>query len=101
MCTRAFRTKAALATHMYRSHGLKNQVRRLASTTHCLCCLVEFHSRERLVYHLAQAIKCSAWFNANMAPMTPEAAEALDKASANEQLALGRNDMHLRRALRT
>ena len=40
------------ALHRFSKHGYKHAVKRFVVGTHCLMCLTEFHTRERLLNHL-------------------------------------------------
>jgi len=53
-CEKACATKQALSVHRWRKHGMKRYERLLVSTTFCEICLLEFHSRQRLLNHVAE-----------------------------------------------
>ena len=41
-----------LSLHEFRVHGIKDSVRLRVPFTYCLVCLVEFHTRERILNHI-------------------------------------------------
>jgi len=101
LCDRAFQSRASLASHMYRCHGVKNEIRRFMRETHCLACLMQFHSRERLFHHLSVSqARCRGWYYARVQPLSPQEADVLDKECACIQRALVHKGLHPRRALR-
>lgn len=55
-CSRSFSPNAAMQSHRARAHGSRNIRRRFALSTSCTVCLLEFHTRDRLVHHLCN--KC-------------------------------------------
>ena len=83
-CNATFATPAALASHRHRRHGIKNTLRLFFSGTCCQACMLEFHSRERLLYHLKQARSCRD-FVLLQPPLTEEEAEQLDHVARTEQ----------------
>ena len=84
MCSRVFGSIGALASHQNRVHALKNQLRLHVHGSSCLCCLWEFHTRERMLYHLKSSPGCAAYALA-LAPLSAESALALDFQSRAEQ----------------
>ena len=52
-----FQTKQQLMTHMCAAHRVKHDILVRVSTTHCEICLIQFHSRARLLQHLKKKPK--------------------------------------------
>ena len=59
VCAKEFSTAAALAGHRAKVHGIKNPIRLHLTTTFCEACLLQVHSRERLVYHVKRNPRCA------------------------------------------
>jgi len=57
-CEQSFVSTRALATHCRRAHGIQGRAFDACHGTHCLRCLVEHHTRTRLLQHLRQADEC-------------------------------------------
>ena len=57
-CERAFATKQALAVHRFKVHEGHAPARWHVSTTHCPVCLLEFHTRDRVVAHFDKSAVC-------------------------------------------
>ena len=61
ICGKTFATRQKMALRRFKAHGLKDKIRLYTSTTHCVICLKEFWSRERLLDHLkVRAAGCRA-----------------------------------------
>ena len=84
-CERDFDRSDKLASHRHRVHGAKTGARLYAVGSHCGACLKEFHTRERLVYHLNVCVACLDTLRAHWVPLTVEQAAELDAAAAGEQ----------------
>ena len=52
-CSEAFASKQALGLHKRRVHQFLIPIRRMVWGTRCPICSVQFHSRPRLIQHLA------------------------------------------------
>ena len=79
ICSKVFRSSNALAAHSARSHNVKNPARKLAFGTQCPSCLKEFHTRYRLIVHLAyRSPACHAIASIVLDPMADDEAERLD-----------------------
>ena len=61
-CRGKFKTKAALAAHTARRHGIQAASTRLAYGTRCEHCSVEFWSTKRLRRHLSCVASCRACY---------------------------------------
>ena len=57
-CEKRFSTRGGCGAHMFRVHGVVNEVRKLFDTTQCGCCLREFHSHGKFQGHLQRAEYC-------------------------------------------
>ena len=51
-CEKVFDSEAALRTHQWHRHDRWSSLRSRVCTTFCVCCLVDFHSVDRLMKHL-------------------------------------------------
>ena len=90
-CSKIFGSSTALAAHRAKSHNVKNTARNLAFGTQRPSCLVEFHTRYRVVVHLAyRSPVCHAIAKIDMEPMLDEEAELLDEKDRPEMRALAR-----------
>jgi len=58
-CEKAFATKQALAVHGFNVHGSHAAARWHVSTTHCPVCLLEFHTRDRVIAHFYKSAVCN------------------------------------------
>eukprot|EP00973_Karenia_brevis_P070216 9759235-Karenia_brevis.AAC.1 len=56
-CDCLFDTQQALSAHMARKHDVKAETRWHWGETFCPCCMLEFHSRERVIAHLQHKAK--------------------------------------------
>ena len=80
---RTFRNKQLLAIHSYKHHGIKHYIRRYVTITQCSACLLEFHTRERLIAYLRdKAPNFRLYYFCAIDPMEPHEAEALDQEEA-------------------
>ena len=52
ICGQLLQTKQALGVHSFRVHGVRRIARRYLDTSVCPCCLIQYHSIERLVLHV-------------------------------------------------
>ena len=55
ICSRKFANQMGLHTHMHKAHRGPIAARRYAAGEHCIACLKLFHTRDRLIQHLAQS----------------------------------------------
>ena len=63
ICFKKFPNKAELGAHRHCAHGVKVPLRRKICTTHCLFCMKEFHTRTKLVQHVAYSSpKCKPYY---------------------------------------
>ena len=76
-CDVVFSSRAAYESHRYRTHGFRNVLRYHISETWCPCCLMQFHTRERVIYHLKKSVRCQAHV-LQCPALTPPEAEELD-----------------------
>lgn len=52
-CSRRFKSKTQLDGHMSSKHKNRNYVRKLADTIYCMACLRQYHTRHKMIVHLA------------------------------------------------
>ena len=83
VCGQRFHTLQQVAAHQFDKHRIRNDARRYARTTHCEVCLMEYHSRTRLVRHLAYtATGCYDQMVQRMHPLNDEQVELAEKEEA-------------------
>ncbi|CAE7835275.1 unnamed protein product [Symbiodinium sp. CCMP2592] len=58
ICSRSFKTSAALAAHRSKTHARQALASRLAGGSRCEICCVEFWSTRRLTEHLRKSVRC-------------------------------------------
>ena len=51
-CTQKFSSEQSRSLHMFKVHGIKNQMRLYVDSTFCPVCLRQFWNRERVVNHI-------------------------------------------------
>jgi len=88
-CHAVFSSARALTNHRYAKHGFKRILRTHVISSSCSVCLGEFHSRDRLLFHLARATcRCAAVLLDRGSLISPEEAEELDgnERAANRKL---------------
>ena len=80
VCGKVTKSVASLHGHMSSVHKKRNIVRDVIDSTSCLACLHEFHTRHRMVVHLAyNAPECRHWYFVNIHPLDSETVASLDK----------------------
>ena len=78
-CGDSFHTSQQLMTHFFSEHGRKNSVRCWAAGVSCRSCLKLFHSRPRLIKHLAyNSSRCLETLKTNVPPMSSAEVAELD-----------------------
>ena len=78
-CGQNFSTKQQLATHIYRQHGVKHPARYLVDGTSCPICLLEFHTRTRLIAHIAnKSTVCFSNLKCRMQPLSEAVIAQMD-----------------------
>ena len=60
-CDRKCRSNAALRAHLFAAHGQGRWYKGYALSGACPSCRSDFHTRPRLLQHLAKAQRCQAW----------------------------------------
>ena len=83
-CGKAFESSYALHGHMAKVHGKRNEARLYVNGTSCTCCLREFWTRERCIYHVKKT-RCITMMRLHIEPISAAAAAALDKEAAPQQ----------------
>ena len=83
VCGKEFSTHQKCAVHAHREHGHTRLIRRRIQSTTCPCCLQDFHTRERVLNHLAEkSERCRAMVLATQPELAPEVVQALDQTEA-------------------
>ena len=78
-CDRGFHCKRGPASHQFKIHGKRSAWRKYLHDTFCPACLVQFHTRERLLQHVAHnRPACGELILRTIDPMSEEQAEYLD-----------------------
>ena len=79
MCSRCFPSNQTRALHLFKVHGVKSDVRLRIDTTHCPVCMLQFHTRERVLNHVKFRSKVCRTYICDGPPiLTVEMADALD-----------------------
>ena len=82
-----FASKHACAVHSYRKHGITCNIRYYVTTNHCLCCLNEWHIRDRLIGPLRdKAPACCRYYGSHIIVISKPRAEELDNAAIQTDL---------------
>ena len=58
-------SKQELSAHLFKKHGIKIPLRRKIDTTFCLSCMTEFHTRTKLINHIAYRCPACAFYYSN------------------------------------
>jgi len=78
-CSFTCQSVTGMNWHMYDKHGQRQLDRHTVDTTHCMCCLQEFHTRERVMTHISASSKrCQVYYRMNAEPVHPEVLAKLD-----------------------
>jgi hypothetical protein len=94
-CSEVFNDKHAAATHAFKKHCAKN-VASLYFSSLCMSCLIEFHTRQRLVHHFKQGKpQCLMKMRAKLAPLCPERASEMDADDACTNKTLARREENI------
>ena len=80
-CARSFPSKAAMISHCCRVHGTRSEKRRYAPGTSCTVCLLEFHTRDRLVHHFRRNGTCWLRTQCTVPGLTVHGSQALDDSA--------------------
>ena len=67
--------------------------------TWCPACMMQHHTRERLLYHLTRAVRCAV-FVRSLDPMSAERSDEMDREAAKHETALRRAGLCRRKAAR-
>ena len=87
-CGKTFATRQAFAVHDFRAHGTSTAVRWHVSTTFCPVCLLEFHTRDRVIAHFRMSSVCRMNLLLNHPRLSVEEFEALQTRAAEKVRAL-------------
>ena len=95
VCDEEFSSKQACAAHSYRAHGVKCQERLHNCATSCPRCLVEVHTRQRILDHLRGNSDCRVFVlglpSVDDAEVLRLDAASLEETRANRRLGRQRN----------
>ena len=72
LCGRNFASLAGESVHMCRTHGIIAAERFLFDSTHCPCCLKEYHSFSKVLAHLRFSSRCRDTLRARRMSCNPE-----------------------------
>ena len=56
-CAAHFDTDQKRKSHMFRKHNYRNPIHFKLATTTCLCCSMDFHTRDRLYRHVSRRVE--------------------------------------------
>ena len=70
-CGKVFETNQSLSLHRLKVHGEHAAVRAFTYTTHCVVCMVEFHTTHRLQMHLRRTRPCIEFSQRYLVPLEP------------------------------
>ena len=87
VCSKSLTSEQGLRSHLFRSHGIKNEKRRHVYGTSCVISLKEFHTRRRSLAHL-QALggkesRCATLVMRHFPPLSDEALASLEAEEKN------------------
>ena len=71
-CGKVFETNQSLSLHRLKVHGEHAAVRAFTYTTHCVVCMVEFHTTHRLQMHLRRTRPCVEFSQRYLVPLEPD-----------------------------
>ena len=78
-CGKIFPSKQQMSVHAFREHGVARHIRRFVDTTHCVACMQCFHTRERLICHLAEkSHRCRAVYGLTISPLSDQDFEIVE-----------------------
>lgn len=78
LCSRAFPSKRALATHSGRAHGYRRLVKFFAVGQMCGACVKLYATRKRLIEHLRDATECLQTLQACFPPLSDQQVLEMD-----------------------
>ena len=78
ICQKSLNPNQALAVHSFRVHQIRKPVRRHIYHTLCCACLLELHTRDRVLAHIVRSPACHAFQLEHIVAMSAEEADALD-----------------------
>ena len=89
-CDKVFSSKNGMHSHMLAKHSVSNPIRLRIYATSCAFCSVQFHSRKRILKHIAfVSVKCRSYYMDNVEPMEIEEVRKLDLACRKKVAAEG------------
>ena len=97
-CDAVFQSSQQLMLHKFKKHGVKHPIRRYVDSTHCIICMKEFWSRERIMNHLKyKSAVCRLQLCTSPPCLSEEQAQVLDDAEKQSNISnsrLGRRRHH-------
>ena len=82
-CGASFASTAALHTHYFARHGVRNYLTAHVAGSVCLNCHTQFHTRKRLISHVLYRVpRCKLYYEACVEPMTAEEQRCLESRDA-------------------
>ena len=86
-CNKWFADHACLATHRFKSHGIRVAARRFADSSICGACGKNFNTRPRLISHLQYSSRrCLPWLLMHTSPVDEAESARCDEVAAAELL---------------
>ena len=79
LCSFRAKNRTGLAAHLAHAHGLRSVTRRLAASSTCPSCLINFHTRTRVLQHLRRHSPCFQALRHGGWGLPESVAEELDK----------------------
>ena len=79
ICNKQFYSLQSFSLHQFKAHGIRNLCRQYVAGSVCPLCLVNFHTRERLLNHVRyRSIICRKYVMKGPPPLSMEEADQLD-----------------------
>eukprot|EP00973_Karenia_brevis_P007083 960189-Karenia_brevis.AAC.1 len=87
-CNATFSSYQACAVHRFKKHGIGKDLRKFVDTTHCIACMAEHWTRERILNHLDKSRRCRCLYRMLMSPLSEHVYQQLEKSSKDEVASL-------------
>ena len=99
-CGLRCRNRQVLGAHRSQKHGIRRLTRQYVDGTHCPACLLEFHSRDRLIQHLERAsLECREFVLTERPELSEDTVRILDEEAAAHVRKLAHTGKHRVHAL--
>ena len=70
LCGNEYSTRQGLSAHQWHAHQISSETRAYTYASHCVVCLVEFHTSHRVNVHLRENPRCMQFCLQNLEPLT-------------------------------